>query len=534
MNIPNGLSTPAAAALDSKGYEVLDQAARIAHDYLAHADARHVAADTSDQGIRLLHEILGGSLPEDGEEPEAVIDRLAKCAARGVVASGGPRFFGYVVGGSHPVSIAADWLVSAWDQFAATFDAGPMAAIAEQTALDWVIDLLGLEHRRPISGGFTTGTTAAHLTALAAARHALLAARGWDVEADGLWGAPSFAVLVSRDVHVSLLAALQYLGVGRARVHWIDTDEHGRMRPDSVAETLSGIDAPALVCAQAGEINTGAFDPIAEVAEMTSARGDWLHIDGAFGLWAAAAPELSHLTEGIGLADSWATDAHKMLNVPYDCGIVLSARPDAHRSAMSTQAPYTTMGPNTPATQQRNGMDFVPEMARRARGVPVYATIRALGRTGVAELVSRCHKLALQMATQLELSPDIRIVNQVVFNQILVDCSPARMSTADCEQLVGSVISAIRRQGTCWVGGTRWRGRPMLRLSIANWSTTQDDIDHSAVAILDAIRQCRERQATSRHRPDARSTSPSFGVTDPAREHPQEACDRPGLSRLPE
>lgn len=481
-----------------KNYGVLEQAARASLDYLEGVGNRPVAADTGDENTRWLHERLGGRLPDGGEDPETVIDRLAGCAARGVVASGGPRFFGYVVGGAHPVSIAADWLVSSWDQFASTFDGGPAVAVAEQTALDWVVDLLGLGYRRPISGGFTTGTTLAHLTAIAAARHALLAARGWDVEADGLCGAPPLTVLVGRDVHVSVLAALQYLGIGRARVHWIDTDEQGRMRPAVVATALSTADAPALVCVQAGEINTGAFDPIREIAAITRPRGDWLHVDGAFGLWAAATPQLAHLTDGIALADSWATDAHKMLNVPYDCGVVLCAHPEAHRHAMTTQAPYTTVGPSTVADHQRHGMDFVPEMARRARGVPVYAALRALGRTGVAEMVDRCHELARQMATELSREPGIRIVNEVVFNQVLVDCAPPGVDQVAGEHFVRQVITAIRAEGTCWVGGTRWRGHPMLRLSIANRSTTSEDVSRSATAILGAIHQVREQHARLR------------------------------------
>jgi len=463
--------------------EVLQRAAQIAIGYLDGLGERPVGGEVRAGG---LCAVLGGALPEAGLDPASILHTLAAQGPRGVVASSGPRFFGYVVGGSFPLGIGADWLVSAWDQFAAVFDAAPAASILEQVALEWLVDLFGLS-ARPVSGGFTTGSTMAHFTALAAARHALAAARGWDVEANGLYGAPELSVIIGEHAHVSIAAALQYLGLGRDRVRRVAADEQGRMSVRALESELDRCPHPVIVCAQVGEINTGCVDPIAQIAALTTARGDWLHIDGAFGLWAAASGELRHLTEGIEYADSWSTDAHKILNVPYDCGIVLCAHPDAHRAAMSTQAPYTTVGVPSSSGRVRSGMDWVPEMARRARGVPVWAVLRSLGRAGVAELVERLHHLAVCMATILDADSVVSIASPVVFNQILIDAAPPGLDSIRADQFINVLIDTIRADGTCWLGGTRWHGRPMLRVSVANWSTTVDDIDKSACAILTAV-----------------------------------------------
>ena len=472
--------------------EVLRRATEHSIRFLADLDHHRVAADTSPHGIAELRALLGGPLPERGADALAVIDTLARCADRGVVRSVGGRMFGYVVGGALPVARAADWMVSTWDQFAATFDAAPATSIAEETALAWLVELFGLDAGgRAISGGFTSGSTEAHLVAIAAARHRLLADRGWDVEGDGLCGAPALDVVVGADVHVSVLAVLQYLGLGRRRVHRVATDDDARMRPDALQETLSGLAHPPLVIMQAGEINHGSFDPIDELVTITRAHGGWAHVDGAFGLFAAAAPELAHLTTGIERADSWVTDAHKMAQTPYAAGMVFTADPAAHRAAMSTQAPYTTIGPDELVARQRNGMDWCTGMARRANGVPLWANLAHLGRAGLAELVTTCHRRAVQMAAALQADPGVRIVNTVHYNQVLIDPDPFRPEDQRTQDLVGRICDLVREDGTCWIGGTTWRGRAYLRVSVANAATTPHDVDRSAAAILESIHRAR-------------------------------------------
>ena len=468
--------------------EILRFAAEAATDHLEGLASRPVAADRSDAQAETLRARLGGPLPATGEDPLAVLGTLADCAPAGVVASAGPRYFGYVTGGALPVAVGADWLVTAWDQVGAAYDAGPAVAVAEQAAVDWMVDLLGFGGPgRAVSGGFTTGTTLGHVTALAAARRQLLGRRGWDVEALGLWGAPPLAVLVGETVHMSVLAALRLLGFGRTQIVRVAVDRHGRMRPDALAVALSDCRSPAIVCAQAGEINTGAFDPLVELGALARRGEHWLHVDGAFGLWAAAAPSLAHLTAGLELADSCATDFHKIGNTPYDCGLVLCAHPEDHRAAMGTRAPYTTVGATPADPARRDGIDFTPETSRRARGVPAWAMLRSLGREGVAELVTRCHANAVRLAARLAEEPAVRIRNEVVFNQVLVDCASARMTAPGATRLVGAVMAALHADGTCLLGGTRWQGRPMLRASVCNWSTTSEDVDRSAEAILAAI-----------------------------------------------
>jgi len=490
-------------------------AARSAAGYLGGLAGRPVAAEA---GVEELFARLGGALPAGAQDPVAVIAALAEHATAGTVASAGPRFFGYVVGGAHPVSVAADWLVAAWDQVPAVYDVAPAAAVIEDITLGWVIDLLGLAGYAR-SGGFTTGSTTAHLTALGAARHHLLARRSWDVEAHGLRHAPALPVFAGRDAHVSISAAVQYLGLGRDSIHRVATDHDGRMRVDALAAALAACDGPAIVCAQAGEINTGAVDPLREIGELTRARGDWLHVDGAFGLWAAAAPRLRHLVDGVELADSWATDAHKMLNVPYDSGIVLCAHPAAHYAAMSTHGPYTTVGASH--TGPRDNLDWTPEMSRRARAVPTYALLRTLGRDGIATMIERTHALAVQMATALDTDPAVTIANTVVFNQVLIDCAPPHCRTrADAHRFVHAVIDTVRAEGTCWLGGTLWQGWPMLRVSVANWSTTGDDIDRSAAAILAAIHhpdRCTTHQPDPRRAPAPPQPTPAAAAVTEGR-----------------
>jgi glutamate/tyrosine decarboxylase-like PLP-dependent enzyme len=419
---------------------------------------------------------MGGTLPAEGEDPLRVIERLSQVADSGIVATAGPRFFGFVVGGSLPVAIAADWLTTAWDQNAGLYVLSPAAAVAEQVAGAWLVDLLGLP--RATSVGFVTGGTMANFTGLAAARHALLRKVGWDVEEHGLPGAPVLTVVTSEESHVSIFASLQMLGLGRGRVVTVPTDEQGRMCPRELQSVLAGISTPVLVCAQAGNVNTGAFDPVAEIAARVRDRSGWLHVDGAFGLWAAASPRHRSLVEGIELADSIAVDCHKWLNVPYDSGLVFVRDAAAHHAAMTLHAPYYMTAPGV----ERDNSNWVPEASRRARGFAIYAALRALGRKGLAELVERCCRLALRMAERLARGPGVQILNEVVLNQVLVSFLPSEEGDADA--FTSEVIRRVQEDGTCWLSGTTWHGRRAMRISVSNWSTTEADIDASAVSIL--------------------------------------------------
>jgi glutamate/tyrosine decarboxylase-like PLP-dependent enzyme len=419
---------------------------------------------------------MGGPLPFAGEDPASVIEHLATAADRGLVATAGPRYFGFVTGGSLPVAVAADWLASVWDQNAFNYLSSPAAAAAEEVARQWLVDLFGLSP--DTSAGFTTGATMASFTALAAARHALLRRMSWDVEAQGLFGAPPITVVTSEESHVTIFAALQMLGLGRERVVKVPTDGQGRMRTVELRSVLAGISSPVLVCAQAGNVNTGGFDPIAEIVDVLRERTAWLHVDGAFGLWAAASAPYRHLTAGIEHADSLTVDGHKWLNVPYDCGLVFVRDRAAHHAAMTLYAPY--YGPGVGVA--RDNFNWVPEASRRARGFAVYAVLRALGRDGIAQMVERCCRLARRMAERLAAVHGIEILNDVVLNQVLVRFSPPPGESGD--EFTGKVIRRVQEDGVCWVGGTFWHDIDAMRISISNWSTTEADIDVSAEAIL--------------------------------------------------
>jgi glutamate/tyrosine decarboxylase-like PLP-dependent enzyme len=385
----------------------------------------------------------------------------------------GPRYFGFVMGGGLPAALAADWLTAAWDQNACLEMMSPAAAVVEETCERWVVDLLGLP--ASATAGFVTGATAANTTCLAAARHAVLRDVGWDVADSGLHGAPSVDVLVGAQRHATIDSALQLLGLGVATARRIPADGEGRMEADALAAALREGDGPAIVCAQAGEVNTGAFDPLEAIAAACAARGAWLHVDGAFGLWAGASPRLRHLVGGVERAQSWATDAHKWLNVPYDCGVAIVADRDVHRTAMSLSGAYLPV-----SAAGRDGTAYVPEASRRARAFPVYAALRSLGRCGVAELVERCCDLARQMAEALDAAPGMRVINDVVLNQVLV--------RLDDPSATANALAAIQTDGTCWVGGTIWNGEPAIRVSISNWSTTADDVARSAAVIASSVR----------------------------------------------
>lgn len=452
---------------------LLELAARLAGRHLAGLAGRAVGPRAE---LAELRAALPVSLRDRGVDHARVVRELADAADPGLVASAGPRYFGFVIGGSHPAALAADWLVSAWDQNPGLYAASPAVAVLEETAGRWALELLGLP--RTASVGFVTGGHMANFTALAAARHEVLRRVGWDVEERGLEGAPTVHLLAGGEAHVSISGALRLLGFGAGRIRTVGADGQGRMRADLLAGALEDCRGPIVVCAQAGNVNSGAFDPLAEIADLTREHGAWLHVDGAFGLWAAASAELRALVAGAERADSWATDAHKWLNVPYDCGIVAIAHPAAHRAAMGLSASYL----GAREDERRNGQDWVPELSRRGRGVPVYAVLQALGRDGVAELVERSCRLARRMAERLDGRAGARVVNEVVLNQVLVRFEPR--SGGDGDTRTREVIARVQADGTCWLGGARWQDMEVMRISIVNWATTEADVDRSAEAIL--------------------------------------------------
>lgn len=455
----------------------LDAAVRAARAYLAGLPARPVGARASLEELRAA---LGGPLPESGADAAQVVADLARNAEAGIVASAGPRYFGFVVGGSVPAALAADWLTSAWDQNAGIYVLSPAASVVEEVAIRWLLELFGLPPQSSL--GFVTGCQMANATCLAAARHAVLRKAGWDVEQQGLYGAPEIDVIVGGEAHITIFAALRYLGLGAARVRAVAVDGQGRMRADRLREALAGTVGPAIVCAQAGNVNTGAFDPLDDIATITRARGAWLHVDGAFGLWAATSPKLRALTRGLERADSWATDAHKSLNVPYDNGIAIVADAQAHRAAMTSTAAYIVKA----GDDRRDPDDWTPEFSRRARGFTVYAAIRALGKRGVVEMVERSCSEAREMADRLRKAPGVEVLNEVVYNQVLVRFHPEGGGDPDAH--TRGVIDRVQREGTCWLAGTTWQGKSAMRISVSGWSTSADDIARSADVILRATR----------------------------------------------
>jgi glutamate/tyrosine decarboxylase-like PLP-dependent enzyme len=436
----------------------LRRAFELAEQHLAGLRDRPVRADTSYEDVVAA---LDEPLPEAGEDDVAVLERLVSLAGPGLVANPGPRYFGFVTGGALPASLGADWLASAWDQNGFSRVSSPAAAAIEAVAERWVLEALGLP--RDAAVGFATGATTSNFTCIAAARHALLARAGWDVEERGLEGAPAIRVVVGEHVHASLLLALRYAGLGAPATR-VPADDQGAMRADA----LEIGDELTLVCAQAGEVGSGASDPLAAIAD---AKGDaWLHVDGAFGLWAAASPTLRHLVAGAERADSWAVDAHKWLNVPYDSGLAIVADAAALRAAMGVRAAYL------PDDEGREPLDHVPEMSRRARAIPVYAALRSLGRSGLAELVERCCALARRLADAMRALDGVEVLNDVVLNQVL-------LRFGDSDEVTRRVVDEVQRGGEAWLGGTIWHGRAAVRVSVSNWSTTEDDIDRLAAAL---------------------------------------------------
>jgi len=461
---------------------LLEETAGYAADYLEGVPDRPV---TWTAGVDELRASLGGPLPEGSTDPHTVIRELATAADPGLVSIPGGRYFGFVIGGSVPAATAADWLTSAWDQNAGLYAGGPSAAVVEEVAGAWLTELLGLPPGA--SFGFVTGCQMAHVTALAAARHGVLERVGWDVNENGLFGAPPIRVVVGAERHTTIDRALRFLGLGTSCVVPVAADGQGRLLPAALRAELAAGGGPTIVCAQAGNVNTGAFDPLDEIADAADAAGAWLHVDGAFGLWAAASPALRHLVAGAERADSWATDAHKWLNVPYDSGIAFCAHPDAHRAAMSVRASYLIhAGPGGP----RDQMDWNPEFSRRARGFAVYAAIRSLGRSGIAELVERCCAHARRFGEELGRAPGIEVLNDVVLNQVLVRFLD---DNGDHDARTAAVVEAIQDDGTCWLSGTTWQGLGAMRISVSNWSTTDDDVDRSLEAIIRAAGIVRSR-----------------------------------------
>lgn len=440
---------------------LLEDAARRAATYLENLPSRSVAP--REQAVAKLRE-FHEPLPDDPSSAESVLEMLDAIGSPATMAMAGPRFYGFVVGGSLPVCLASNWLAGAWDQNSALYNVTPATAVLEQVALQWLLDLFRLP--ADCAGSFVTGATMANFCSLAAARHAVLARAGWDVEADGLFGAPPVTVVVGEESHPSLIKSLGLLGLGRTRVLRVPVDGQGRMRADA----LPSLAEPAIVCLQAGNVNTGAFDPFEAVCPQAREAGAWIHVDGAFGLWAATVPDLQHLVRGIEQADSWATDTHKWLNVPYDSGLAIVRDGDALRAAMSVTASYLPT-----VTEHRNPSDYTPEFSRRARGVEIWAALRCLGRSGLADLIERTCRYARSFAQGLT-SAGYSVLNDVVLNQVLV-------SFGDAER-TRDVIRRIQQSGTLWCGETVWQGHTAMRISVSSWATTEADVQRSLDAIL--------------------------------------------------
>jgi glutamate/tyrosine decarboxylase-like PLP-dependent enzyme len=450
----------------SNDEKIMRDAAERALRYRASLGERRVAPSAAAlAAVSRFDEALPDAGCDDGETL-AMLDEVGSPAS---VAMAGPRFFGFVIGGSMPVTVAANWLATAWDQNSVMSEVTPAMATLEDVSRRWLCELFGLPQN--CAAAFVTGATIANFTALAAARHRVLADAGWDVERDGLIGAPEVTLIVGEEAHPTLTKSLGLLGLGRDRALRIPVDDQGRM----IADAVPAIDGPTIVCTQVGNINTGACDPVAAICQAVRPAGAWVHVDGAFGLWAAAVPDMQHLVAGIAAADSWATDAHKWLNVPYDSGVAIVRDAASLKAAMAITADYLITD-----TEHRNPSDYTPELSRRARGVDVWAALRTLGRQGVAALVARCCSHARRFADGLR-AAGYDVLNDVVLNQVLVAFND--------DETTRQVIEEIQRDGTCWCGGTLWQGRRAMRISVCNWSTTDADVEVS----LEAMLACAER-----------------------------------------
>jgi glutamate/tyrosine decarboxylase-like PLP-dependent enzyme len=456
----------------------LARAYEAARAYLrgVHEASNHVAATQPEVRAR-----LGTALPEKGEPSEAIIESLIRAADGALAPTAGGRFFAYVIGGTHPAGVAAEFLNAAWDDKPGTPLVTPFGCAVDGLVGEWLLELLDLP--REASVGIVTGASMGNFLCIAAARHALLERVGWDVEAQGLFGAPPITVIIGEEAHPTVHKALRFAGLGAKRVVSIETDAQGRMRTDRVAAALAAAAGPTLVCTQAGNIMTGAMDPFAGIAPLCRERGAWLHVDGAFGLWARVSPELDRAIQGVELADSWATDAHKMLNTPYDAGFGIVRDPAAHLGAMDISASYLAQ-----AAGARDPSRYVPELSRRARATPIYATIRALGRQGVREMIETCCAHARRMRDLLTARPGVACLNEVVFNQAIFRFSvPGRASDeAASDALTAEVARRARESGECWVQSSSWRNRTVMRFSVVDRATTVADIERAAAAVLKA------------------------------------------------
>ena len=454
---------------------VLDIAAAHAATYIDGLDRRPIVAAAS---LTELRRRLGKPLPEQGSPDETVIDDLVRDTEGGILGSGSGRFFGWVIGGALPVAVATDWLTTAWDQNAASNATAPAEAVVEEVCGEWARELLGIPSTA--SFAFVTGCQMAHTTALAAARHKLLADRGWNVETAGLSGAPALKILTTENRHESILRAARLLGLGTDAVDYVQSDNRGRMEMGALEAALKrGGEAPVVVCLQAGDLNTGVFDPFARACEIAHAAKAWVHIDGAIGLWAAASERYRHLLDGAEAADSWATDAHKWLNVPFDSGLVFVAHAPAHRAAFSQDTSYSL-----PREGLRNQKDWNPEWSRRGRAFPVYAAIRALGRQGIAEIVDRCCAHADRLVRRIGALEGAEVVAAPTINQGLVRfLSP----NGDHDSFTDEVIGRIQAQGVAFFGGVTWRGIRVMRISVCNWRTTTEDIDRTIDSVKEVL-----------------------------------------------
>ncbi len=446
--------------------DLLEEAAARSIKYLEGLDGRKVAPEP--EAVKALSR-LDEPLPEAGSDPMDTLRLLDEVGSPASMVMAGRRFFGFVIGGSLPVTLAANWLAGAWDQNGFSYSVTPAAAILELKSLHWMVDLLGLP--QGTGGAFVTGATVANFCALAAARHAVLTRAGWDVEGEGLFGAPPITVVVGNEVHASAIKALGMLGLGRKRMVRVPVDGQGRMRADA----LPSVQGPVILLAQAGNVNTGAFDPFEEIMTWARAAGAWVHVDGAFGLWAMADPSLNKLTAGLEKADSWATDAHKYLNVPYDCGLAFVRDPETLRAAMAITAEYLP-----PANPERNPSDYAPELSRRARGVEVWAALRSLGRQGLIDLVERTCRQARRFAEGLS-AAGYEVLNDVVLNQVLVSFGTP--------EATNRVIAEIQKDGTAWCGGTVWQGRTAMRISVSSWATRDEDVEVCLEAMIRIAKQ---------------------------------------------
>ncbi len=444
---------------------VLARAVMHAREWLDGVPDRPIPPDGDADSVAAA---LGGPLPDGAADPADVVDLLARVVEPALMSMGSGRFFGWVVGGTLPAALGADWLVSAWDQNAPLRLATPGVVGAEQAAAGWLLDVLGLPEAAQVA--FVTGGTMANFTGLAAGRQSVLSTAGWDLDGEGLTGAPRVTVLAGADRHATIDLALRYLGLGRPTL--VDVDDQGRIRVDALAEVLDGVDGPLLVALQAGNLHSGAFDDIGVCADLVHEKGGWVHVDGAFGLWAAASPRQRHLVAGLDRADSWATDAHKSLNTPYDCGVAIVRDPLALRRALGVQAAYMLR-----ADDHADPYETVPEFSRRARGVPVWAALKSMGRQGVADLIDRYVTHAQSLAAGIAEIPGAEILNRVVYSQVSV--------AFESDERTREVTRRLLADGTTWMSGSRWQGRDVMRVSVSNWRTDEDDVRMS----IDAVRR---------------------------------------------